>query len=428
MQHRRLLFLFGAIALFSIGVIVWYFMFSTPRTSPSIESTASPLSTNNTPSRFAFIFQGEEPSQTTQTEVTQAPDKPLVLVWDKPTTGNVFVTKSILREVATSTLVGTTTVTTTKSVRATSTVLMFVDRITGYVYGYTPSSGTTYQISNTTIPGVYDAFIWSNGERIVLRYLGEDKETIISIAASIPNVQEGRDAQPLTNVTTLPQNISSVAVSQSSTLLSYLVPNQSGASIYTLTQKGLSKLADSPFSEWSLSYGGETLYATTKASAYVEGTTVVLPSFSPVVSNKTGLITTPSSSGTSLSSMWSRSGLALFASQAGKVTQIASKTIASKCVAAISSSFVCGIPKTIPRDEEGLPDDWYQGKISFNDTLSFVSGTTGEVHTLYDGEAEYGPTDITHIATSKGNEFISFIRKQNGSLFLFNSQALTPEE
>ncbi len=428
MQHRGLLFLFAGVSLFSIGVIVWYFMFYKPASAPSLESTTSPLSTNNTPSRFAFIFQGEEPSQTTETEITSAPDKPLVLVWDKPTTGNTFATKSILREEATSTRVGTTTVTSTKAVRATSTILMFVDRITGYVYGYSPVSGKSYQISNTTIPGVYDAYIWSNGERIILRYLDTDKETIISIAATIPNVQEGRDAQPLTGVTTLPQNISSVAVSRSSALVSYTVPNQSGASIYTLTQKGISKVADSPFSEWSLSYGGEALYASTKASAYVTGTTVSLPSFSPVISNKTGLITTPSSSGIHLSSMWSRSGLTLFTSKTGKITQMDSRTIASKCVEAISSSFICGIPKTIPKGEEGMPDDWYQGKVSFNDTLSIVNGSTGEVYTLYDGEAEYGPTDITHISLAQGNEFISFIRKQSGSLFLFNSHTLSPEE
>lgn len=427
MEHRRLTILFAIIALFAFGVIVWYFLFSTPEPAPTLEQPTNPLSISDLPARFGFIFQNEPPEQTTETEITPAGAQPFVQVWDKPSAGNVFVSRHILREATATTTVGTTTVVSTRTVRATTTVLMFVDRVTGYVYGYGIESGKPYQISNTTIPGVYDAYIWEGGNKILMRYVDSDRKTISSILATIPNVQEGRDPQPLVDITNLPNNISSVAVSGNLSSLSYVVPNDVGSSIYTLTLKGTSRVADSPLSEWTLSYGGNKLFATTKASAYTEGMTVSLPSFSRVLGEKTGLLALPSTGSAMLASMWSRSGLSTFGYNNGETVVSPVRTLASKCAHFVSSYFLCGVPKTVPRGDQGLPDDWYQGRVSFDDDLVRVDASEGGYEVEYVIDEKYRPMDITHLRTTPSGNLVSFIRKQDGSLFLFNPSLIGNE-
>ena len=427
MEHRRLQILFALIALFAFGVIIWYFLFSKPESAPTLQTPTSAFSLRDLPARFAFIFQGDEPDTNTETEIIPASAIPFNRIWDAPSTGNVFVSRPILREVTSTSTVGTTTISTTKTVRATTTVLMFVDRVTGYVYGHVVESGKTYQISNTTIPGVFDAYIWAGGDRIVMRSLDADRKTIVSILASVPNVQEGRDPEPLIDTTYLPQNISSVAVSKNLSTLSYVVPGSNGSTVYSLSLRGTTRVADSPFSEWTLSYGGEQLYATSHASAYVEGTTVALPSFSSVVGGKTGLLSTPSSNGPILNSMWTPTGLATFGVTVGKTISFTIKTLASKCAGTVSPYFICGVPQSISEGAEGLPDDWYQGRFMFSDDLFVVNAQTGESYALYSFPETYGQIDITHLTTSGGSDLISFIRKQDGSLFLLNTNLLADE-
>lgn len=426
MEHRRLQILFAIITLFAFGVIVWYFLFSKHEAAPTLQTPTSAFSLRDLPARFAFIFQGDTPDSNTETEITPASAIPFNRIWNAPATGNVFVSRPILREVTSTSTVGTTTISTTKTVRATTTVLMFVDRVTGYVYGHTVESGKTYQISNTTIPGIFDAYIWAGGDRIVMRYLDADRKTIVSILASIPNVQEGRDPEPLIDTTYLPQNISSVAVSKNLSTLSYVVPGSNGSTVYSLSLRGTTRVADSPFSEWTLSYGGEQLYATSRASAYVEGTTVALPSFSSIVGGKTGLLTTPGTNAF-INSMWTPSGVATFGISAAKTISLSIKTLASKCVGAIAPYFICGVPQSIPEYVEGFPDDWHQGRFTFSDDLFVANAQTGESYALYSFPNTFGQIDVTYLTTNPTSDLISFIRKQDSSLFLLNTNLLADE-
>jgi hypothetical protein len=427
MQHRRLQVLFAIISLFAFGVIIWYFLFSKTSEAPTLTGTANPLSVRDLPARLGFIFKSNPPETTTETEITDPAKEAFLLVWEKPSAGNAFVTRAILKEVTATTTVGTSTILTTKSVRATTTILMFVDRTTGYVYGHNVESGTTYQISNSTIPGVHDAYIWSGGDRIVVRYLSADRKTIISTLGTVPNVQEGHDAQPLANITTLPNNISSIAVSPSGNTVSYIVPNDAGASIYTITSKGTVHVADSPFAEWTLSYGGEQLYATTKASAYVQGTTVSLPSFARIIGEKTGLTSTPSSGGLVLHSMWAKTGLSTFVTKGSSLVQFSIQTLSSKCAPSGTQYFICGVPKALPAGDEGLPDDWYQGRASFDDTLMLLDSKTGNAFTAFAFDQKYAPFDVTSVGASAKGDLLSFIRKQDGYLFLLNTNLLDGE-
>lgn len=430
MNNRRLLFAIIFVLIFAIGVVSWFFFYATPKSAPTLGETANPLSLGTFPKRFQFIFNNNDdvpPSETT-TEITFAEPEALTEIWNRPATGQTFVNVGRIEEITSTSTQGTTTITTKKLAQATSTILMFVDRITGYTYAYNRELGKTYQVSNTTIPGVHDAYIFNHGKNIILRYEDTTKNAIVGVLATIPKVNDKEQAKPLENITYLPSQVTSVAVNKKTGVASYLVTGDQGGSIYTVTEKGAVLVASTPFKEWTLAYGGNTLFATSKPSAYVEGQTVIVPSFEFIIGNKTGLMSNPGESGVFLASMWSNTGLKTFFSLYGKQAVLPISTLASKCAWGNKNFLICAVPKTIPRKVEGLPDDWFQGRYSFNDSLVEVNVETAEAHPLYTFDLTKNTAfDITDISISSDNTNIAFNKKQNFSLWLVDTTRISAE-
>jgi hypothetical protein len=427
-MNRRLLFVTVLVLLLAVVVIVWYFFYAKPVITPSLNKTNDPFAVNTTPKHFFFTnwINDEEEVSNSTTEITQPEKEALIEVWPKPATGQAFITQSILREVVSTTTQGTSTVTVKNTVRATSTMLMFVDRATGYIYGYTPENAKVYQISNTVVAGVHDAYIFNNGKKILFRYQDQNKRSIVSLVASIPSVLSTSSPLPLENMAYLPVQVTSVAVTKNNDTLSYLVPGDQSSSIYTLSEKEPLFVANSPFKEWSLSYGGKSLYATSKPSAYVEGSTVQIPSFNFIIGDKTGLISNPSESNRLISSMMSSTGLITFLSSPEGQIVLSFKTLASKCVWGINDFLLCAVPNSLPPKTEGLPDDWFQGRYFFEDSLVLVNQRTGDSSTLYSFDESSSAFDVTNPVLSPDNTLLTFIKKQTGSLWLLN-QNLIPK-
>jgi hypothetical protein len=431
-KNRKMLIITALVLLFALVVIVWFFMYAKPVISPSLSGTNNPLPGGGTvPKRFGFLnFGKDEPSSTgtTTTEVSIPGKDPLVLVWNKPATGQTFIVKKILQEVTATATVGTSTILVKKVVEASSTQLLFVDRITGYIFGFIPETNKRYQISNTIIPGVYDAYIFENGTKVLYRYEDQNKHTVVSIVGTIPLVTQNGQPSPLINMTTLPVELRSVALNKKTNLLSYLVTNDFGSSIYTLTSKGPTLVGSSPFREWNLFYSGDTLFATSKPSAYVEGSTVLLPTFETIISSKTGLVSKGSDDGLMINSMWASKGLVAFLSSPSGNTTLASPTLASKCAWGKKNFLVCAVPKLIPLAEEGFPDDWYQGRVFFEDSLSVINTKDGLSYSLFSFESTDKKFDVTNITVSSENDLLSFLRKQDATLWYLNTNLIPSDE
>lgn len=437
-EARKKMLLLGVllVSLFGIGVIIWYFFSGNTSTTGDITQPTGGLPVGDTrPPRSSFIFGDTTPEITSSTEVTPAGKNPLVRIWDKPATGARFVDLVTTQEVTSTTTAkakrGSTTtpevITITKLVHSTSTVFMFVDRITGYVYGYNQETETPYQITNTTIPGIYDAYIFDAGKKVLMRYLDNDRKTIVSFVASIPKVKEGDDPLPLSDTTSLPKNVTSVALSESGDKISYVVGIDKGSTIYTITTKGNTSIS-SPFSEWNIFYGGEQLYATSRPSAYIEGVTVSLPSFSRVESKRTGLISLASKNEILFNSMWAQSGLVSYIFTKGITTVVNVKTLASKCSWLHKSPvLVCGVPQELPIAKEGLPDDWYQGSSIFKDSLYFIDTKGGTSYPLYTFEETLKGMDTTNFILSPDDTDIVFTRKQDGTLWMLRTNLIVQE-
>jgi hypothetical protein len=427
-SNRRLLIIVGFVLFFAVIVLVWYFFYAKPVVAPSLSNTNNPLGTKETPARSAFLTWGNDEKQVSSVEVSDPLKEPLVEVWEKPATGQTFITQSILQEVTSTTTQGTSTIEVTKTVRATSTGLMFVDKTTGYIYSYAIESGKTMQISNTVLPGVYDAYFFDNGNRVIIRYIDRNKNTVVGLIAKVPNVSEKGQASSLEAVEYLTSQVVSVAVNNKKDKVAYLVTTDAGSAVYTVTPgKRPSLLTTSPFGEWTLSYGGDKLYATTKPSAYVSGVTVSLPSFNSEVGERTGLITIPGERDLLLNSMWGSQGLVTFISENGNLKVLQDKTLAKKCAWGEKLFLICAVPKSLPRSEEGLPDDWFQGRVLFDDTLVVIDSQTGGSYPIFTFPEKLGTFDVLNITEGKGDTLFSFNRKQNGSLWLLNTTLLEGE-
>ena len=421
------------VLIFCVGVIVWFFIYAKPTPTPSLGDTSNPLLVKDTPIRHQFINKdGDDPlppTSTSTTEITPFIPQPLSNIWKDPTTGQTFVTENRLVEVESKEIIGTTTVTSKRFVQATGTILMFVDRNTGHISGHSEESHKTYQISNTTLPGIYDAYIFNNGKSVIMRYEDLDTKSIVATLATIPTVREDSQAKPLEKISNLPSQVTSVAVNKKATSLSYLVSNDTGSSVYTIEgDKKAMLVTSSPLKELTLSYGGKNLYATIKPSAYVKGQTVLLPTFEYILGDKTGLMSLPGENGALLNSMWSSSGLKTFLSNKNTLKVLTISTLASKCVWVNPPFIFCAVSKTIPKGPEGLPDDWFQGRVSFNDYIMILnSNSSTSTPLFYFNSVSNLPFDVVGLTVSTDNSLIGFVRKQDGGLWLLDTTLIKEE-
>lgn len=431
MRDRKIFLILGVAVLFAFIVIVWYFTKAKPTSNPTINTPTNPFGAS-APSRPGgefinnFINGLTGNNNQTTNERIPASERALIQIWDKPTAGYSFATREIIIEGTTTPQTGTSTIKKlSKPTKKTIEYLMFVDRITGHIYGYSPDGMSPFQITNTTIPGIYDAYITQNGTKVFMRYFDNETSVIKTITAAIPIFIEGADPHPLTNLKSLQDNISSFAVSESTNYFSYVVPGYYGSSIYTVDSKNVSTSFSSPLREWTVVYGGETPYITNKASAYLEGSTFSMPKNIYNVGGKTGLISLPNRAGDlTLSSMWSNFGLLTFISskKTGETNTLGIKTLASKCAWMDITKILCGVPTTLTSGEEGLPDDWYQGNISFSDDLFLIDTNNNNISSLlFSLTGETGnPFDIIHPQINKSLTSLLFTNKQDGSMWMVN--------
>lgn len=439
-MRRWFYLLFAFVVLLTIAVVVYIFFFA-PKTTSSFQTPpTNPFGQAGARIGSLFVTKNQNGSQATssQTEVTPGEEQLLLHVWDKPVAGYVFVERPVLEQVSSTTTIGSSTVATIQQIRATSSSMLFTDRMTGYVYEYIPKLLKIHQVSNTRMPGVYSATFFANGTFVLFRTYDEGKNAVVSTLFRVPVVGVNAEAASLEKIINLPNNIVSISVNRTTKQLSFLAKTASGSTLYSLNEDSRSAISESnppkmvaanlPFSSWNLAYGGSILYMTTKASAFSSGYLVEAFTGKRIVSDKTGLVVSPSfDENTILYSMNARSGLLsfLFNKKTGATLQLPIKTIASKCGFENNAAFViCGVPSLLPSVSFGYPNDWYQGKISFSDNL-YRLATDGSGTMIIELKKEAGePLDLVDLSLNAANSLLGFINKKDFSLWLANFDLL----
>ncbi len=293
--------------------------------------------------------------------------------------------------------------------------LRYVERATGHIEQMYLDTKATGEVSNSTIPNIYEAFFDSKASSVIYRYLDSDNKSITSFFATLGGTQGEF----------LPSNILDVSLSPDKTKFFYLTKTFSGVTGSTRSFNDTKKtqVFNSSITEWLSQWvTDQKIYLTTKASYSVDGSLFSLNAISGVLTKILGGIpglTTLANSDGSLvlysASFDTGPKLEIFNVKNHSSLDLNIYGLPEKCVWANNPSIIyCAIPNSI--DGNQYPDSWYQGLVSFTDRFIKINSATNEITTIAD--STYGsPIDGIHLFLDDKDSQLFFINKKDSTLW-----------
>ena len=275
----------------------------------------------------------------------------------------------------------------------TTTKIRFVEKSGGNVFEVSANATTITRLTNTTIPKITRATWLKDGSGFLAQKLNENgviETSFVSLKLKTQDEREAEDPIPYNTLeSNLPTGIREIAVSPDSKKIFYyttpngtlngVVANPDGTSPKTIYTSDITEWIP----EWSLA---NSITLNAKNSA-------LTPSFGLKINASTG-------------------------ASSKSIGSIQSRVLPEKCVVSNEdSTFIfCGVPKSAP---SGLPDSWYQGRVSTNDLLEKINVEENYLFTLSDLSAEAGSNiDIYKPLLSSRDNYIIFTNKIDQSLWL----------
>jgi hypothetical protein len=294
----------------------------------------------------------------------------------------------------------------------------YIDRASGNIYSYIAHARTLTRLSNKTLPGIQEASWLPNGSMAFTRFLTKDSAGNEHIATyALPQNGEGGYF--------LEQDLSNVRVS-STTLFTQL--SNSNGSVGTISKpdgSNVRTLFSSLISSLVVYPAGGSYFAHTKASSQMGGYAFQISStgaFARILGPLPGLAILPSPSGKSLLYSYIDSGvlhLAVVNLVNHTATSLPLSTLTEKCTWASEGTVFCAVPTSI--DSSTLPDDWYQGAVSFSDRIWKID-MIQRVATLVVDPSQIAKTSIDAVAltTDPKQDVLIFSDKKTGSLWMYD--------
>lgn len=298
------------------------------------------------------------------------------------------------------------------------TEVRYLERGSGNAYAYRNGARTLTRISNRTLPGVYEASWLSNGSLTYARFLSADG-AIETYALPI-----GEDAP---SGYFLEQGLSEVAV-RGTTTLATLLPSSSGsiATVAGIGGESFRTLFSSPLASLRLQFFGSNFLAYTRGAASMSGYLFSVHgtngSFERLLGPLRGLSGLGSPTGRYvLYSYLSGTNLRteLFDTTTRESIPVPLGTLSEKCIfAADETAAYCAVPRALSGT---LPDDWYQGAVSFSDRLWRIDLSGRVAVLLADPESAAGVRiDAGSLAVDARGDVLVFTNRTDGSLYVYD--------
>ncbi|MEX0917397.1 MAG: hypothetical protein WDZ90_02660 [Candidatus Paceibacterota bacterium] len=304
--------------------------------------------------------------------------------------------------------------------------IRYVERGTGHIYEASTNSLRNERILNTTIPRVREVLWLPDGSGLYFRYL-EEGETITTFFARIEETEEGENELV---GSFLPQDIVELSLAPDGEEIFYMTRNESGARgvIADVDGRNGREIFESPLREWHAFWSSPTSIFLVSRPSYL-GTGIYASlnsgngSFSSLGGGGSGFSILPNTEATSEERLFlasqnrgERVSLSVLGEDGERALPL--RTLAEKCVwSEIEKSVAyCGVPTSFP--EGNYPDDWYQGEISFIDSIWKVNteAQSAELISLVSNEAGES-LDAINLTLSPSEKYLLFKNKQNGSLW-----------
>ncbi len=311
---------------------------------------------------------------------------------------------------------------------ATSTIL-FVDKATGNIYKAVYNEDTDdfdkVKISNTIFKNVSSAVFSSGGDYVMMSYKNS-KNISETYVAKVPRTENTERLEG----EIVGQGIRSIVTSLSGAKFAYLKSFGVGSSIniYDAIAKKETQITNLPISELNLTFiANNNLIASTKPTAFAAQQNFILDTNTKKISDfvtSTGTINISPSGKSYIAS----EGLNLTHYEApyGVSQSFSAFTISDKCVW-YSVSLICASDKTNRPSSVSYPDSWYKGYVRFSDSLMFLDTTNKKINDTYNLSFEAGELiDFYHPKISADNKYINFTNKRDGSLWIFATAQIAP--
>ncbi|PJE64208.1 MAG: hypothetical protein COU90_03865 [Candidatus Ryanbacteria bacterium CG10_big_fil_rev_8_21_14_0_10_43_42] len=304
--------------------------------------------------------------------------------------------------------------------------IKYFKKATGHLFENTYDGLNERRASNITIPAIQKA-LWSpSKEYAVLSYYTDgDIRHFYTKYSGTTTAESGF----------LPPSLTSITMSAERDVMAYTLPVNGETAVITARPDNTaqSTILRTSIPDIILAFpGSQTLSIQTKGSAYAEGYLYTLTTPNGNLVNVLGEIY-------GLSSLWSPDintvlyfstnqngnspSLNLYSKNTGVVRTLSMTTLPEKCVWSSREEehiLYCGIPDKLPRTT--LPDAWWQGTVSFSDSIWRINLDTNEQIKLID-TSELN-VDAVHLFTSGDASHLFFTNKKDGSLWSYRLTGL----
>jgi len=403
MMRRILIIAAAVIVVIGLGLAV-YFLFFAPKSGQ--------LTVSDNP--FGDIGSGAAaaPSDLTEGQGAGTVVGPnFVKITDGPVAEGVAAVDIMVAN-------GTNVSSTSSSTPTTpDTDIRFIDRASGNIYSYVVHARTLTRRSNKTLPGIQEASWVPNGSLAYVRFITSDSSTGEHIATyALPESGEGGYF--------IEQDLDEARVA-SSTGLFTLLTSTSGSvgTIAKVDGTNARTLFTSLVSSLIVYPAGNTYFAHTKASSRTDGYGFQISggALNRILGPLRGLTLLPSPSGKSLLYTYVDGGithLAVIDLANRNATALPLATLTEKCVWADEVTVYCGVPTSM---SGSIPDDWYQGAVSFSDRIWRID-MTARVATLVVDPTQVAKTSIDAVALTVDpkQDVLVFTDKKTGSLWVYD--------
>jgi hypothetical protein len=388
----------GIFIIILLGIFAVTFLFFSLTNAP--EEGGKSATDTRTFDPFGLLDENSQINTQTETPKDSEPGlfaQTLSLLHDRPTTAGVFADENTVR---------------------------FIERETGHIFDINTETLQRSRISNTTIPRTDSVFWGEDLNNPIYQYLGDDGDTVETFVGTInisTSTEAGLDGFFLErNITSLTREPSGDELFYMTNSNGFIYNSQTkvGRSVYLFGLKSL-------LAQW---INPSLILITTKPSYVSPGYIFTLnpnsgslktvlrgiPGASASASPDGNFILYSSSSGNFFSTF-------LFDVASGESTSFPLKTLPEKCAWSYTSNAVyCAVPNQLPKN---MPDEWYQGVVSFEDSLWRINIETLETTLiLSDEDFVSGPLDAINLTIDEENEKLLFINKYNSSFWMLKIQ------
>ena len=438
-NKKEIIIILISLLIFSF---LFYFLFYKKNSNSQSTNSISLLSKSSDFIKNIFTNNNNNNNNSTTTNTTVSDNyyfEKLTQVWDKPVAGYSFYYKPYnytYTDESGNTQTGTDI----------STVLIFMDSITGNIYekNLLEPTSTPIQLTNSNYTNIVKAYFLNDKNnlknKVVFQYLKNN--TIKTVSASIPNYFGS--PTDLLNITNLPDNIKNINTSSNNQFLSFLVEKKSfnndvSSDWYLITKDGDNygkKVFSSELSAWKLNVTNSgNIFAYNTDSSYEPSSLYKLSSgsLSSIYSEHTGMSFSINKN-ILLSSIFTDDGLKTYlnknfteeAFNDSSLFQLNFNTLSNKCDSNVnvdSTLIICSVPKEIQNYDSGLPDAWYQGMTSWDDNLYIVNKDYPNGNLFFDFNKDgkiLQQMDLKNLKINNFNSYLGFINKNDSSLWTLN--------